>query len=727
MNEARNKNGLLMDFPVKTPIRKGSARRKSPRAIRSPYTTEACQECRRRRAKCDGTKPSCGRCLRHGIDCKFTGRDDSRGTAPKSLVMLLQSRIDLLEQVLWLHSIDVDATIAQLRARGDFGSGTSLPAQPSPQITEPDGALCSKGSFGVGDDGEVSYFGSSSGRVELLHSNAADTDHVAPTSLPPVGSRLNQFCQEIQSGCDISEDLKEHLIAIYFEWEQPWCQLVDESLFRESMQSKGRYFSPLLLNSILAIGSRYSDRPEVRSVRDDPNTAGQAFLEIAEVLLHFDLQSPSITTIQSLGILAIMYVATGSDSKGWLKHGMAVRLALDMGLNLNSATLHKSHVFSEVEIELRKQIYWALFCTDKMWASYTGRVCTMLDSQALVQLPLPSGTGQEPTSPREALRSLHHALSTQCQILEKILTSLYAPKSLSPGVQRHTFFDQCLLELKSWKYRLPVELQIKLSAGSDARTHTHTRPYTFILHMVYHTSLIMLTKPFLARKQRPSRETPSTGGLSKDQGQDQSDPTAERAMTLCMDAAREISLLGEQYRKAFGSFRQTPVTATHCTLSAVLFFIFSLNNCVSNEMDDGGEARSQKAIAKAINSCVVTLGELASSWSPARRYWKAVLAILEHRHVRSKADSSSQPASSTPGCSAAAPDADLEGISGSFWDSVLGGENYAGSFHDVGMWQGTANYDSLGAEGETLFDGLMLGFPYGFEPFPGFSPEQHEL
>lgn len=99
-----------------------------------------------------------------------------------------------------------------------------------------------------------------------------------------------------------------HLIDLYFKWEQPWCQVVDESLFRQSKQTNGRYFSPLLLNCILAIASRYCDRPEVRSDPDDPNTAGRIFLDTAEVLLHFDLKWPSITTIQSLEIMAIHYV-----------------------------------------------------------------------------------------------------------------------------------------------------------------------------------------------------------------------------------------------------------------------------------------------------------------------------------------------------------------------------------------------------------------------------------
>lgn len=61
-----------------------------------------------------------------------------------------------------------------------------------------------------------------------------------------------------------------------------------------------------------------------------------------------------------------------------MRHGMAIRLALDMGFNLDSSSLARSHRLSVMEIKLREQIYWALYCTDKLWASYSGRVCTML-------------------------------------------------------------------------------------------------------------------------------------------------------------------------------------------------------------------------------------------------------------------------------------------------------------------------------------------------------------
>lgn len=108
----------------------------------------------------------------------------------------------------------------------------------------------------------------------------------------------------------VSEELRSHLIDLYFEWEQPWFQLVNETLFRESMENGGRYFSFLLLNSILALGSRYCDRLEVRTDPDDPNTAGKMFLERGEALIQNELRWPNITTIQSLAIMGMAYIVS---------------------------------------------------------------------------------------------------------------------------------------------------------------------------------------------------------------------------------------------------------------------------------------------------------------------------------------------------------------------------------------------------------------------------------
>lgn len=73
--------------------------------------------------------------------------------------------------------------------------------------------------------------------------------------------------------------------------------------------------------------------------------------------------------------------AVGRDAAGWLHQGMAQRLILDMGIHLDSRALMADSLMNNREAQLRRQIYWSLYCTDKLASSYTGRVCTMLVSQ----------------------------------------------------------------------------------------------------------------------------------------------------------------------------------------------------------------------------------------------------------------------------------------------------------------------------------------------------------
>lgn len=68
----------------------------------------------------------------------------------------------------------------------------------------------------------------------------------------------------------------------------------------------------------------------------------------------------------------------GADAAGWLHHGMANRLCLDMGLNLDPGKFEGTNRLVCREFRLRRQIYWTLYDHDKLSASYTGRICSML-------------------------------------------------------------------------------------------------------------------------------------------------------------------------------------------------------------------------------------------------------------------------------------------------------------------------------------------------------------
>ncbi|KAK9371423.1 fungal-specific transcription factor domain-containing protein [Lipomyces kononenkoae] len=590
---------------------------------RRKHISKACDECRRRRAKCDGRRPSCMRCLSHTIDCNYRAEEDGRRPASKAYVELLRSRIDILERTLRSQGIDVDASVTKIVSSTSCGQpGHDRRAGTSSSNFEElcasfEGALSLDTSLNYDDDGELRYYGPASGRLEFP--SCDDTSEDSPdaeksqhhwTTAQP---RL-QYLNVAQDETKISEELKSHLLDLFFAWQNPWCQVVNETLFRESEATQGRYSSPLLLICMMAMGSRFSDDPDLRTDPEDPNTAGVLFLEKAEVLLYYDLKWPSLTTIQSLSILSIMKIATGSDAGGWLYQGMATRLALDMGFNYDATSLIRSNLITAAEVDLRKQIYWALYSDDKLSAIYTGRICTMLDSQAV--LTLPSSSPMEDSSLQistkasmSLLTKLNRTLATACQILESIQHALYAPKRLSNDSQKISFFNSCILELKTWFYNLPSEMRIDRPDGLNVV------PQVYILHMVHYTSFILLIKPFLAEWHRQQSR----------QGSDKLDDAfIKKASTICLESANRICVVAKKYRQKFGSFRRSPASATHCLLSATLVLIQA-------QSSDGGRGPPGTSRLHSIKLCFQALDELSIAWNFARRTRWNLLRLYQQR------------------------------------------------------------------------------------------------
>ncbi|KAJ5157855.1 Transcription factor [Penicillium canariense] len=545
------------------------------------------------------------------------------------------------------HGIDADAAIAQSLAKGDCSgrapdsSGTAASSNVEDICVTFDGALTLDESLNFDQDGEVRYFGPTSGRL-LFRSPGNDspseeaykidtycTDYYTADSKSPAipiqeyETRINET-QGMPDDNLASEELQAHLIDLYFEWEQPWYQVVNEKLFRESLACGGRYSSPLLLNCILALGSRYCDRIEVRSDPADPNTAGKMFIDNAEKLIQNDLRWPKITTIQSLAIMGMVYIAMGSDAAGWLHQGMASRLALDMGFNMDPAVLAGAVALPAIEVELRRQIYWALYCHDKLSASYTGRVCTLLESQGAVKKPflqcasdvhLPSADGKPRGASQKDVIQLHRSMIDLCRILERVLSSLWSPKPLIHPHQRSAFFDSCVLELKTWYYDLPLELKIERIAGPSRFPHAYT------LYMVYHTAFLLLCGPFLSDNPSANANESETPIQSPEEAQNPPKHSrSQKALAACSASVRSMIAVAQKYRQTFGSFKLSPITAAHCTLSAALIIIEKCcsaeNYAKSSPAEEGVRTLSPHAAA---GLCFQVLRELSTSWNIAKR------------------------------------------------------------------------------------------------------------
>lgn len=149
------------------------------------------------------------------------------------------------------------------------------------------------------------------------------------------------------------------LMTLYFCWEYPIFASLSRPHFLADFQSGRRKFcSSLLVNTILAVGYQFLDE----SARTT-NSAVSAndFSTEAERLLESEDGTPSLTTIQALGILSILEASRGRSEKSYFYCGQAIRMAVEMGLHLDSSVAH----LSSTEREVSRATVWGTFTLDQ--------------------------------------------------------------------------------------------------------------------------------------------------------------------------------------------------------------------------------------------------------------------------------------------------------------------------------------------------------------------------
>ena len=176
------------------------------------------------------------------------------------------------------------------------------------------------GRLNVGEDGQLRFFGSQS-NFHLLHGRLGET---APEISSSAQDRGLRAVSKLEKGISVSEELQEHLLDLYWRWQNPWVYVVHKSAFLEDLRSepKGKYCTPLLLSAIFALASRYSDRPELRTDPNNPSTAGDAFAEQANILLLYENQAATTTTVQAVALLSLRAMSENKEAMGWLYSGM---------------------------------------------------------------------------------------------------------------------------------------------------------------------------------------------------------------------------------------------------------------------------------------------------------------------------------------------------------------------------------------------------------------------
>ena len=118
-------------------------------------------------------------------------------------------------------------------------------------------------------------------------------------------------------------------------------------------------------------------------------TAGDGFLERAKDLMDRAYSSSRPSTCQALLLMAYREIGIGAMAQSWLYTGMAVRMAQDLGMHRSSEswTSDDSPLFTPVQQQIRKRIWYSCVIMDKYVSTYIGRPLSIFEADYDTRLP----------------------------------------------------------------------------------------------------------------------------------------------------------------------------------------------------------------------------------------------------------------------------------------------------------------------------------------------------
>jgi hypothetical protein len=203
----------------------------------------------------------------------------------------------------------------------------------------------------------------------------------------------------------VDPELAMHLIELHFNRTHYSYLFTYRPAIIDGIINNGPYCNKILLNAIYVSSSLYSDRAELRANVADQKLAGERFYERLRALLVDQIDKPSIPTAVGLLLCGAALATSGRSSAGWIHCGIAYRMIIDLGCHLavetrRSGLRNDMELLTDIEIEIRKRLYWGAFLTDSTQSLYFGRPPCLRASQARVpQLLLDTYEEMEAWSP----------------------------------------------------------------------------------------------------------------------------------------------------------------------------------------------------------------------------------------------------------------------------------------------------------------------------------------
>lgn len=274
----------------------------------------------------------------------------------------------------------------------------------------------------------------------------------------------------------------------------------------------------MLVDAVCALAARFSDSPILTGGNSKMarTERGQVFAQRAKQATVDTFPCPSVGAVQACLLMAYEGFGANQDSALWMYLGLAIRMAVDLGLSKVIGTQYQgdkdpsntrrepgspelrkdqSDLPSQAEQREMEQeridTFWAVFILDRVISSGTGRPVTLRDDDFELAFPGPSvDPATNWPTPFPTLIEIIHLYGRVCDVLNNV----------------HDLQD---LTQDKWQKLNAMETQLtKVYRKWDARLHFSVNNFkvylgigqgtTFILlHLWFHALFIILHQPTL--------------------------------------------------------------------------------------------------------------------------------------------------------------------------------------------------------------------------------------
>ncbi|KAK5049316.1 hypothetical protein LTR84_004245 [Exophiala bonariae] len=487
------------------------------------------------------------------------------------------------------------------------------------------------GSLHIAADGRLRFYGTASNYHFLLGNQ--DLLPVNDHTFLDIRREAVLALEHAKLDREVPLRLEDELIDLFFKWHNPCHATIDQVTFDlarvQDRSGQSTFCSQSLIAAICAIGAAFKGRYH-QSFITYPQSLADFFAAKSKVLLEIELDSPCVSTVQTLLLLSSHEAGGARDARMWLYSGMAMRLAFDLGLHVDVDPYVEQGTFTAQEGEARRTTFWSCVVVNHLWSFSLGRPFRV-DSEEVTVKRLPrarSSTNSERcidslissamiSPPIEVSQNGNETLYlvveqwvSFCEQLAPLVRILYGCAKISQTTLQELSM-QTTNRLSKWQEAIPDA--IKISPDKTAL------PHVLLLHMGYHNFCILIHRPWTSKASLPR------GRLG---------PGYQHARTICRQSASEIASLLRKYEASY-TLRTMNVYIVTIIFSASVILIFGL---IAEDMPQGSQSENEKLkIAGDLSTCFRTLDELCQSIECAKRTRDFLLAI-QKRWTQSKRD-----------------------------------------------------------------------------------------